>query len=165
MIIKYTNFSDGIHQIKFTEPAEKLGFNDQFFGLVNVDCRMDKSVHQIVLDCCISIDSQMICDRCTAEFSADINSHYTMTYILSKEHEISDEPNFRFLSVEADKIDIRKDVFEYIQLAIPMKKLCKDDCKGLCPRCGSNLNEKKCGCKTDISNDVWEPLRKLKFNN
>lgn len=165
MIIKYTNFSDGIHQISFQEQAEKLGFSDHFLGLVNVDCTMDKSLHQIVLSCNISIDSRMNCDRCNSEYIFNITTNFRMTYIFSKEHNLSDELNFRFLSAEDDKIDITNDVFEYIQLAIPMKKLCKEDCKGLCSKCGINLNEKKCKCKTELTNDVWEPLKKLKFNN
>ncbi len=165
MIIKYTNFSDGIHQINLAEPVEKLGFSDQFFGLVDVVCRMDKSIHQIVIDCNINVNSKTICDRCTSEFISKISTQFQMTYIFSKEHHLSDELNFRFLSTEDDKIDIGKDVKEYIQLAVPMKKLCKDDCEGLCPKCGINLNEKHCDCKSETSNDVWEPLKKLKFNN
>lgn len=46
-----------------------------------------------------------------------------------------------------------------------MEKLCKEDCKGLCSVCGINLNEKQCDCRIEKNNDIWEPLKKLKFNN
>ena len=45
-----------------------------------------------------------------------------------------------------------------------MKRLCKDDCKGLCPHCGKNLNEEECNCKIETTHDVWEPLKQLKIN-
>jgi len=48
-----------------------------------------------------------------------------------------------------------------------MKKLCKEDCKGLCPRCGKNLNEDNCICTEKEIDPRWEPLEKLrnKLNN
>ncbi|MCX6168019.1 MAG: hypothetical protein NTX65_01665 [Ignavibacteriales bacterium] len=51
MIIKYTTFSDGIHNFQLSAPVKKLGLEELFFGNVEVDCKMDKSHHQIVLDC------------------------------------------------------------------------------------------------------------------
>ncbi|MBS3946005.1 MAG: hypothetical protein KGZ42_10930, partial [Melioribacter sp.] len=69
MMIKYTNFSDGIHQIIFDEPVEKVGLEELFFGNVQVNCRMDKSQHQIVLNCEAVVNSKMVCDRCNSEFN------------------------------------------------------------------------------------------------
>ncbi len=43
-----------------------------------------------------------------------------------------------------------------------MKKLCSEDCAGLCTKCGSNLNKNKCNCSEELKNPVWEPLLKLK---
>jgi uncharacterized protein len=47
-------------------------------------------------------------------------------------------------------------------LSIPLKVLCKDDCKGLCPRCGINLNDTSCSCDTTDTDPRWAPLSKLK---
>jgi len=51
-----------------------------------------------------------------------------------------------------------------IILNLPVKKVCDDDCKGLCPRCGANLNEKTCDCKDDYINPQLEVLKKF-FDN
>lgn len=165
MIIKYTNFSDGIHQIRFNEPAEKLGLDDSFFGNVIVDCKMDKSAHQIVIDFDVDVKTHLICDRCNSEYDAELTNHFQLSYLFIKDAVRLEEFNVKYLSPDEDKINIDDDVYEYIELAIPMKKLCREDCKGLCPRCGTNLNERQCNCHLEINNDIWEPLKKLKFKN
>lgn len=162
MIIKYTNFSDGIHRFKIAESAEKLGLENLFFGDVIVDCKMDKSPHQIVLSCETSANTKLICDRCSQEFDTVLKQDFVLTFLFSKTESGSEDFNFRYLSPEEDKIDLSKDVFEYAELSVPMKKLCSEDCKGLCPKCGTNLNENNCGCKLEIENDIWAPLKKLK---
>jgi uncharacterized protein len=52
---------------------------------------------------------------------------------------------------------------EQILLALPMKNLCRADCKGLCPQCGQNLNTKQCGCPA-ATDERWAPLANLKHN-
>jgi len=161
MIIKYTNFSNGVHNINFTEPAKNLGLQELFFGNIEIYCKMDKSAHQIVLDCDLVFQSKLICDRCTKKFESELKNHFQISYIFTHEPDKTDDYNVKYLSPDEDKINIRDDVYEYADLSIPMKKLCKDNCKGLCPHCGINLNLKKCACKNEINNDVWEPLKKL----
>jgi len=167
MIIKYTNFSDGIHSFQLSEPVKNFGLEELFFGNVVLDCKMDKATHQIVLDCDLILKSKMICDRCAKEFENSLRTHFQITYLFSKEVNESDDFNVKFLSPEQDKINLTNDVYEYAELSIPLKKLCREDCKGLCPHCGKNLNEEQCDCKSEIVPDVWEPLKKLKdkFNN
>lgn len=167
MIIKYTNFSDGIHTFKMTKSAQKLGLEDLFFGDVEVDIKMDKSIHQIVLDCDLLVHAKIECDRCTEEVEKDYNIHFLLSYLFSKKPEQTDDLNLKILSLDQDKIDISKDVFEYAELSLPLKKLCKEDCKGLCLKCGKNLNYGSCDCTIEKNNDVWAPLQQLKekFNN
>jgi uncharacterized protein len=162
MIIKYTNFSDGIYNIKFRESVKNLGLEEPFEGYLDVNCRMDKSAHQIVLDCDISVDADMTCDRCDADFKTTLTNKFRISYLFGKTSEKIDEYNLKILSDEQDKIDIKNDVVEYANLSIPMKRLCSDDCKGLCSQCGRNLNEGHCRCKRIVDRSVWEPLNKLK---
>ena len=51
---------------------------------------------------------------------------------------------------------------ERIQMAVPMKPLCREDCRGLCPMCGEDLNLIECGCAAQAEDPRWEPLRLLK---
>lgn len=167
MIIKYTNFSDGLHQFKLSEKTTKLGLEELFFGDVEVDVKMDKSPHQIVLDCVITAYTKYDCDRCAKETIKEVKNQFLLSFMFTKEKQESDDFNFKMLSPEEDKIDLSADVYEYAELALPMKKLCEEECKGLCPKCGINLNEKSCNCDLTIENDIWAPLKSLKdkFNN
>jgi uncharacterized protein len=123
---------------------------------------MDKSPHQIVLNCETTVKSMLVCDRCNREYEAELKNSFVLSFLFSNDKNETDDFNFRYLSPEQDKIDLRKDVYEYAELSIPMKNLCSDDCKGLCPQCGANLNIEQCNCKPEIDTDIWAPLNKLK---
>jgi uncharacterized protein len=53
-------------------------------------------------------------------------------------------------------------VEERIQMAVPMKPLCREDCRGLCVHCGADLNQGECGCRAETIDPRWEALQKLK---
>lgn len=60
-----------------------------------------------------------------------------------------------------DRIDLTQMVREQIYLALPMKPLHRDDCKGLCPNCGTNLNDASCGCQVAWEDPRLAPLKAL----
>ena len=89
-----------------------------------------------------------ICDRCAAEFSREIDfpiDVVLVTELASEENE--DEWVFPLVGDSADLDDIVRTVFV---LNLDSKLLCKEDCKGLCPRCGKNLNDGKCTCEKEL---------------
>ena len=59
-------------------------------------------------------------------------------------------------------IDLAPLVLEQVVLQIPIKPLCREDCKGLCPRCGANLNETTCDCETEVVDQRFAILNKFK---
>jgi len=60
---------------------------------------------------------------------------------------------------EGNLLDLDKAIEDNIILNLPMKKLCSQDCKGLCEKCGTNLNDKQCNCSEDSINPQMEKLR------
>ncbi len=60
-----------------------------------------------------------------------------------------------------ERIDLSQMAREQILLALPMKPLCKGDCRGLCPQCGANRNVQRCGCAPEDSDSRWAPLKML----
>ncbi len=162
MFIKYTNYSDGIHDIRLVKKSNEVGLEKPFWGNVIVECRMDKSASQIILDCEMSVHGKFVCDRCNELFDRELKAHFQLTYLFTKSHAISDEENVFYLSPDVDKLVITNDVRDYGLLSVPMKNLCSPDCKGLCPHCGTNLNYGECSCEKENINPVWEPLLKIK---
>ncbi|WP_338865261.1 DUF177 domain-containing protein [Myxococcus stipitatus] len=62
-------------------------------------------------------------------------------------------------------IDLDPIIREQLLLAVPMNIVCKDDCKGLCSQCGTNLNEAKCQCETKPVDPRLAPLKNIKLSN
>lgn len=166
MILKYKYLADGVHSITEEGNAAELGLPEEFKGTVQLNCEVDKSPNQILLNCHVHSMANMTCDRCTAEFEREISNDFQVAcFIDDEEKDEGDHLNLKFLTSDQDKIDLSEEVKEYLILAIPMKNLCNEDCKGLCSSCGSNLNEEECSCSSESYNPVWEKLQQLKNNS
>ncbi len=95
------------------------------------------------------------CSRCTKEFSKSFAANFDLTYLpqpkwTSEDAEIElkyDEMDVAYYDGIA--LDVNLMVLEQIELAMPMKFICREDCKGLCYKCGADLNEGACLCKTE----------------
>lgn len=162
MIIKLSNFEDGVHNLVFDEPVASIGLNEPFTGNVHLEVKMDKSHSQVVLKGDLKVKAILECDRCGEEYTTDLENEFQVTYLFSKQPEETDTLNLYYLSPDTDKINITSDVKDFAQLAIPMKNLCSEDCKGLCARCGANLNTDVCKCTQSENDNIWAPLLKLK---
>ena len=86
------------------------------------------------------------CCRCAEELELDMEVPVEHILVTELQNEETDE----FIIVEDMKLDIERLTLEDIYFAMPSKVLCDDDCKGLCSKCGANLNEGPCECKKDI---------------
>lgn len=85
------------------------------------------------------------CDRCLTETEKTVKQEFIHTLALSAENEESDD----IIVVTGYALDLFSLVRDDILLELPIKHLCSDDCLGLCPQCGQNLNEGKCNCKKE----------------
>jgi len=162
MIIKVSSLSNGNHKISFEKNVKELGLKQPFVDDLILNCRIDKSDHQIILSCEVTVQANFICDRCTTNFHQTLYNDFQLVYFFDKESVDENNLNIRYLPEAETEIDLTKDAFEYTQCAVPMKKLCDENCKGLCSSCGINLNEKTCNCTNEEINPVWEKLLELK---
>jgi uncharacterized protein len=79
---------------------------------------------------------------------------------LPAEYELKPEELEQFF-YEGDEIDLLELVREQIILALPLYPRCREDCPGLCPRCGANLNREKCSCQLEEVDSRWQVLKNL----
>jgi uncharacterized protein len=86
------------------------------------------------------------CDRCTEQFSREMQVPFRHTLVTS----LNDDDNDDFVLVENKKLDLDSLIREDIILSLPTQLLCSEECKGLCPICGINLNIKQCACKKPV---------------
>ena len=88
-----------------------------------------------------------VCDRCAGEFTRDVA--IPLDVVLVEELSNEDSEDERVFPVEADTVDLEEVVRTVFVLNLDSKMLCKPDCKGLCCRCGKNLNEGPCDCQKE----------------
>ena len=162
MIIKISNLSDGSYNYEFEGEVAEIGLSEPYTGKYETNIELSKFQDQIILNSETKIKAGMVCDRCGEEYDQVIKSEHKMVYLLRGNEEENESIDVVYLNADADKINIKNDVRDYALLAIPIKKLCTDDCKGLCYKCGKNLNEGACECNENEIDDKWKPLLKLK---
>jgi hypothetical protein len=63
---------------------------------------------------------------------------------------------------ENDGIELNDVLREFVLLSLPIKRVCSDDCKGICPVCGQNRNQSECKCQAVGSDDRWAALKEFK---
>ena len=122
---------DGV--FPFTTPVRLQGKIENVAEIVSVKATATFSMD---VDCC----------RCAEELELDMEVPIDHILVTELQNEETDE----YIIVEDMKLDIERLTLEDIYFALPSKVLCDDDCKGLCSKCGANLNEGPCECKKDI---------------
>ncbi len=164
--INISRISDGIHNHSLeTEPGD-IGLDERFNRPVQVKATVEKSNRQLYLHVESHSGGSFICDRCLDEFERDVDSDYSIVYVqgAAPDAEADEEREVQYLAPDVNVIDIGEDVRQFLVLALPLKILCKDDCAGLCPVCGTNRNKKKCSCATEEIDPRWSGLRRLSGN-
>ena len=87
-----------------------------------------------------------VCDRCGKEFLQDKAVSYSCILAEELQNEDSDE----IVLLEDGQVDAGELAREAFVLGMDTKTLCSEDCKGLCPRCGADLNKGLCSCKKEV---------------
>lgn len=162
--IKVSNLSNGRYDYDFEGKVSDLEIYEPYIGNFETNVVLSKFDNQIILDSETGITANLICDRCADEFHSVIKSRFRTVYLfrVNYNNSESEKEDVVFIHPDTDKIDLDKDIRDYAILAVPMKKLCSEDCKGLCPNCGKNLNEDHCNCAEEDIDPRWETIQKLK---
>ena len=111
----------------------------------------------LVLNGTARSELDLVCDRCGKEFSRE--KVVALDMLLADELEQEDSEDEIFL-LDGNELDLDELVTTAFVLAMDTKNLCSEDCKGLCPGCGVNLNEEACRCKPAVD-PRWAALQQL----
>jgi len=111
---------------------------------------------------------KIVCDRCGELFEENLQSEFIYLATTRREDsfELADqecnEEDTIMLYLAEPIIEVDEILREQALLAIPLKNLCSEDCKGICAGCGHVLNKEPCCCKEDTSNSPFAVLKKMK---
>ncbi len=114
----------------------------------------------------INVRMRAECDRCLepAEFpiDSDFDLFYRPAVRADYEEEIEiDEGESEVAFYEGAGIELKDVLREFILLSMPMQRICREDCHGICPVCGQSRNLANCGCEVKPVDDRWAVLKKL----
>lgn len=113
------------------------------------------------------------CDRCLERAEFDIASEVNEYYLFeapSEEDLSDDEDEVDYLLIEDNLIDVSEAIMAAVLMETPFVVLCKEDCKGLCPTCGANLNTETCNCdklreEEALANSPFAALKNYSFGD
>ena len=109
---------------------------------------------------------EMECSRCVESFGVSVDAQFDLRYVPASENagegerEVGEE-DLATAFYREGMIDLIELMREQFVLALPMKPLCRDECRGLCPQCGTNLNTSQCDCAPAWEDPRLAPLKSL----
>lgn len=143
LVVEKDSFFDGSEMVKCSQPIKFNGY-------------LTKSKDSVKLIGDLSTEVLLNCCRCTKVFPYEVNIHI--------EEELSDTEDCEDISIDADNIDIYEIIENNIIVELPVKRLCDENCKGLCQTCGKDLNLGQCSCADLCVDPRLEKLSQM-FSN
>jgi uncharacterized protein len=125
---------------------------------------LEESDGQVRVQGRYTVDMEAQCDRCLARTRHPLDAGFDLFY-----RPASDVPSEAEVEIDGGEAEIGfyeggglelEDILrEQVLLALPMQRVCKETCKGICPVCGRNRNEAACDCRVENARDQWAALR------
>ncbi len=152
------------------EPGQ-LGTDPDFKVKAPVSLAFDvfKDAQQFRLVGRVQTTLELECGRCLEPFTRPVDAEFDLRYHPRVENTAGgeaerqiEEDDLTTAFYENEEIDLGHLMREQFNLSLPMKPLCRQDCRGLCVVCGTNLNRETCDCKRDRQDPRLEVLRKLR---
>jgi uncharacterized protein len=115
---------------------------------------------------------RLTCGRCLTEFTMPLETAFALAYTQGlPEHIPGDEPEAREMAAEeaglivfrGESLDLTEGVQEQVVLALPLRPLCRETCRGLCPGCGADLNQESCRCPQRDGNSPFAALGRIRI--
>lgn len=165
MKIDLKSLRDEVNYLSLEGTADSLGLKIEwveFPNPVKVSLRVLRSGKSYIGDGKVDTTALFECSRCLKKYTQVLKADFRFLLKEEKEQIIleSEDRENQVLSGSFFRLDDL--VRESLTLSIPLKSLCKEDCKGLCPSCGADLNVTTCECRKEEIDPRWEKLRDLK---
>jgi len=139
----------------------------RIIGPIRVHLRLSKSGRMIHVKSRVETGVELLCARCLEPFFRGLNSEFSTVlkprpdFPLAEERELNRE-DLESDFYEGEEINLTSFVQDQVLLTLPQKAVCREECRGLCPRCGKNLNREVCQCPTVLIDPRFQALKNLK---
>jgi uncharacterized protein len=110
----------------------------------------------------VSGRAELSCRRCLAAVPYEVNEDLIFVYRAGVAGVEAEAQEVYPLPQKSRELDLTQAVREHVLLSVPEFVSCDETCRGFCPRCGTNLNETTCECRTNDEDPRWAALRRLR---
>lgn len=160
------DFEDRTQTLELEESPEALELRAEgasFEEPVKVNLSVSKSGAQFICRGKTRTSAKLECSRCLIIYDQPLSANldFVVDFGASPGEPKSDEDNYFVVDPSSGFFSIDNLVRETILLTLPLKSLCSEDCKGLCPICGTDLNKSQCGCVKKEVDPRWDKLKDL----
>lgn len=140
-------------------------------GPLRVELFLSRQEQRVILDGRLMFTSRFACDCCLESYDDVQDSRFRIDfeylanndpYWLTEDHQCP-ESEMDVVVLREPEIDIDATLAQQVLLLLPVKRLCSESCKGLCPSCGQNLNKGTCTCHDQERESPFQVLAKLKL--
>lgn len=137
---------------------------------VEAKAELKQVLEEIRLKGHFSVDLEMDCNRCLTPYRWPISVDFDLVYLPEsadtqpEEAGLNDE-EAELAFYQGSGLELEEVLREQVLLALPMQRVCREDCQGLCPTCGENWNDRECDCLPVIADPRWTALQDLKLKN
>lgn len=144
---------------------EDPGYEDgQLRARIRGELVVDAMDQRVVVHGSFAASHTVECDRCAKPFLLETEPELEVMILRNpgRAELPEDQDDAWVIHQQGGVVDLDESLLEAVVLAEPQKILCREDCKGLCPRCGIDRNESECDCPTEELDSRWAALEKLK---
>lgn len=144
----------GLHKtvplLSILEPVDFGGLTFHFDHPFTGDAEIWNTGDELLVRARIGGEALVQCSRCLTPFTLPVNARFEEEFLEGEpevdadDEELEDDRTVTYF--HGDAIDLTDAIRDNVLLELPMKPLCQEDCKGLCPTCGTNRNQSTCGC-------------------
>jgi uncharacterized protein len=173
MRIEVDRLSETGESFAHTYGPDELSLEDEFAhlkGEARVSGQASRKRDEVSVKGIIRSTVEVACDRCAAPVAAPLEVEFSTAFIpreqaaaVTENVELQEE-DLALSFYEDGAVDVDELVREQILLALPTRQLCREECRGLCPICGKDLNIAQCSCREGEIDPRWAALADLKKN-
>lgn len=145
------------------DKTEFMGAEYSFPGGLEVSGKITKDMKALHLACRVSGKITTSCARCLKEITVPVDFELSEMMVRDSESEIAEDEDI--IVISGDEICIDDIVLNNFFMDLPGKFLCSPDCRGLCPKCGKDLNLGDCGCNDEETDPRWAVLAEIMKNS
>lgn len=166
-VTEFIGHPDVVRRVPFSERLEDPGDDVRFPARVEGTLVLAGTDHSVCLTGSVRTVADLVCGACLAWFQLPLEVEVREEFYRPPDEAWEAGPAERELAPEdfltpvepGDVIDVTDVVRQNVLLALPLAPRCRDDCRGLCPRCGADRNQVDCGCEDDDIDPRLAPLR------